>query len=63
MEILHAPADEPQNILGLDMRNLTQENRHEQALEGPLIHNGITFDRKLQIRQCFSVLQQMQVPF
>ncbi|MNI65501.1 hypothetical protein D3C73_1210130 [compost metagenome] len=56
VEILHPPADKAENILRLDVRNLTQEDRHEQTLERTAVHNHIVVYREVQIRQIFAVL-------
>ncbi|MNW61397.1 hypothetical protein D3C74_394510 [compost metagenome] len=63
MEILHAAADEAKDVLGLDMGNLTQKDRHKQALKRTAIHNNIIVHREMEVRQILAVLQQMQVPF
>ncbi|MNE83540.1 hypothetical protein D3C80_1803620 [compost metagenome] len=62
MEILHAAADEAQDVLRLDMGNLTQKDRHEQALERATVHDNIIIYREMKIGQILSVLKKVQVP-
>ncbi|MNC78771.1 hypothetical protein D3C75_1310670 [compost metagenome] len=45
------------------MGNLTQKDRHKQALKRTAVHNNIIVHREMEVRQILAVLQQMQVPF